>query len=127
MPETMTLSVIVVPRSGLEQDQGREEADDDAERLHQLAQRSRSWASSEQRAGPDADGELRELGRLHADRSDEEPATRTVDRRCDREDGDAEHERADEQQRRERAESVVVEPRGEGERATARRGRRRPA
>ena len=68
MPPTIRQSAIVVPEVGLEQDEDAEEADDEAERLHQLAHRARRRAPREQRARPHEHGDLRELGRLHADR-----------------------------------------------------------
>ena len=102
---------------GLEQDEDAEDAHDEPERLQQRAHRSRRRPAGEQRARPDADGDLRDLGRLHADRPEEEPAARAVDRRCDDEHGDAERERTEEEHRSERPQSVVVEARGQHEQA----------
>ena len=103
---------------GLDHDQGAEDRDDEADGLGKVAERPRDGAPRENRAYPDADRELRELGGLDADRAEEEPAVRAVDRGRG-EHGRAETERDDEHQRRERAKDVVVEPREDREKDEA--------
>ena len=94
---------------GLEQDQHAEEPDDDAERLHQFGERARRALACEIGADPDAERDLRHLGRLHADRPEQEPAAGTVDRRRDREHCDAQSERSNEEDGRQRTQAVIVE------------------
>ena len=95
----------------LDHDHGRERADDEPDGLHQLGHGLRRRPPGQDGADPDAHGELRELRRLEADRTDDEPAVRAVDRRPQDEHGRAGDEGADEQDRREGPERVVVDPR----------------
>ena len=106
---------MVVPRSGSTHDQRAEEPDDEPDRPEQLTEGRRHRAAREHRADPDAHRELRELRRLHADGTEHEPASGAVDRRGRHEHGGAEPERGHEQQRCERPEHVVVDPRADGE------------
>ena len=121
IPATIRKSEIVVPRSGSITISPPKSDDDDADGLHQLAERPRRGAAGEDRADPDADGELRELGRLEAHRAEDEPAVCAVDRRRDDEHRDAGGERADEEERSERPQRVVVDARQRGQQRRARR------
>ena len=104
-----------MPRSGSITISAAEEADDEPDRLHQLAHRPRRGPPGEHGAGPDADRELRDLGRLDADRAEDEPAVRAVDRRRDASTAAQRDEGADEEHRRERPERVVVDARERGQ------------
>ncbi len=99
----------------LGENEDAEDADDEPERLHQLAHRPRRRSPREQGARPDQNRDLGELGGLHADRADEEPALRAVDRRRDDEHGNAEEEGPQKEHRRDRPQPVVVEARCECE------------
>ena len=99
MPAIIRKSEIVVPRSGSITISAPKASDDDPDRLEQLAERGRRGAPREHRAGPEQHRELRDLGRLDADRAEDEPAVGAVDRRRDREHGDAGDERDDEEER----------------------------
>ena len=103
----------MVPRSGSTTISAGEDQRQRAERLEELAERSRRLPPGEVRRGEEAERELRELGRLEARRADDEPAARAVDRRAEDEHGGAQHERGEDERRRDVAEAVVVEPRRE--------------
>jgi hypothetical protein len=89
------------PEVGRDDDQRAEERHDDADRLEQLAEVLRHRPTREHRAHPDAHRELRELGRLHADRAEHEPAVCAVDRRRNDEHRRAEGEGGHEEDGRE--------------------------
>ena len=97
---------------GLGEDQHAEEAEQEADRPPQLAQRARRRPAREVGGRPHRQGELRQLRRLERRGPDLDPPARAVDARADREHCEAAGERRQYERGREQSQAAVVETRG---------------
>ena len=100
------------PEIRLQQEEPGEDARDEADRAPQLAERPRHALPRDVGGGGEEERELRELGGLERCRAEVEPAAGAVHLGRDDEERRTEHDRAEDERRREQPQAPVVEARG---------------
>ena len=115
------------PEVGLGEEQQAEEPELEAERLAELAERARRLAPREIRAGPDHDRDLGDLRGLEVDGTKRDPAACAVHALPRDDHAGEKDEAADDQRRRQQAETAVASAGAEDHRADPEHGEERLA